>query len=47
MDKNYFTCECGEKVKIIKHKLDTEKGIIYVMSDEEIKNFRHNKKCTD
>jgi len=46
-DKNYFTCECGEKVKFTKHKLDSEKGMIMEMSDEEIENFRHNKKCTD
>ena len=45
--KGWFICDCGEEVKITKHKLDTEKGIIYVMSEEEIKNFRHNKKCSD
>jgi len=45
--KGWFICDCGEEVKITKHKLDTEKGIIYVMSEEEIKNFRHNKKCPD
>ena len=38
-------CDCGEKVKITKQKLDIEKGIIYVISDEEIEIFRHNKKC--
>ena len=47
MKKQYFSCECGEKVKLTKHKLDTEKGMLLKMSDEEIENFRHNKKCTD
>ena len=45
--KGWFICDCGEEVKITKHKLDTEKGIIYVMSDVEISCFRHNKKCLD
>ena len=47
MDKDYFTCECGEKVKLTKHKLDKEKGMIMEMSDVEIYNFRHNKKCSN
>ena len=45
--KSWFICDCGEEVKITKHKLDTEKCMILEMSDEEIKNFIHNKKCPD
>ena len=47
MDKNYFTCECGEKVKLTKYKVDIEKGLLREMSDVEISCFRHNKKCSD
>lgn len=40
-------CECGEKVKITKPKLDAEKGVIYVMSDEEIEIYSCKKKRID
>lgn len=45
--KGWFICECGEEVKITKHKLDTGKGMILEMSDVEISCFKHNKKCPD
>ena len=47
MKKQYFDCECGEKVKMTKYKLDTGKGMILKMSDEEIDSFVHNNKCPD
>lgn len=45
--KDFFDCECGLTVKLTKHKLDTEKGIVSEMTKEEIENFIHNKKCPD
>ena len=45
--KDFFDCECGETVKLTKHKLDIEKGMIVEMSVDEISNLIINKKCPD